>query len=84
MFNRTFGRDLLERALSTAAQSALLVLGADQINAIQADWSTVAGFAAGGFVLAVLKGVAAAKTVGSPRSASLDPEVVPQPILGKA
>ena len=82
MFSRVFLRDLLERALSTAAQSALLVLGADQIDAIAADWSTVAGFAAGGFALAVLKGVAAAKTVGSPQSASLDPEL--RPILGKA
>ena len=77
MLSRVFLRDLLERALSTAAQSALLVLGADQINAITADWQTVAGFAAGGFVLAVLKGVAAAKTVGSPSSASLDPELRP-------
>ena len=82
MFTRTFLRDLLERSLSTAAQSALLVLGADQIDAIAADWRTVAGFAAGGFVLSVLKGVAAAKAVGSPQSASLDPEV--RPILGKA
>lgn len=82
MLTRTFLRDLLERALSTAAQSALLVLGADQINALHADWEMVAGFAGGGFVLAVLKGVAAAKTVGSPQSASLDPEA-PR-ILGKA
>lgn len=84
MFTRTFARDLFERALSTAAQSALLVFGADQIDAISADWRTVAGFAAGGFVLAVLKGVAAAKTVGGAQSASLDPEIVPKPILGKA
>ena len=83
MFTHVFLRDLLERSLSTAAQSALLVLGADQIDAIQADWRTVGGFALGGFVLSALKGVAAAKTVGSEQSASLDPEVAPR-ILGKA
>jgi hypothetical protein len=74
MFTRAFLRDLLERALSTAAQSALLVLGADQIDAIAADWGTVAGFALGGAVLSVLKGVAAARAVGD-NSASLDPEL---------
>lgn len=75
MFTVKFIRDALERALSTAAQSALLVFGADQINAIDADWATVGGFAAGGFALSLLKAVAAARTVGSLDSASFDPNV---------
>lgn len=74
MFTRRFWRDAAERALSTAAQSALLALGADHLDALQADWATVAGFAAGGAVLSLLKAMVAAQTVGSPSSASLDPQ----------
>ena len=74
MFTSKFWRDAAERALSTAAQSALLVFGADQMDAISADWATVAGFALGGAVLSLLKAVAAAK-VGNEDSASLDPAV---------
>lgn len=81
MFTRLFWRDLLERSLSTAAQSALLVIGADQFNVLDANWQTLGGFAAGGFALAALKGIAAGRLVGDSQSASLDPE---QKILGKA
>ena len=49
---------ILDRAVRTAAQSALLVFGADQINAVNANWADVAGFAAGGFVLSVLTSLA--------------------------
>lgn len=49
---------VLERATKTAAQSALLVLGADQINALNAQWADVGGFALGGFVLSVLTSLA--------------------------
>ena len=75
MWSKKFWRDAAERAVSTAAQSALLVFGADQFDAINADWRTVAGFALGGAVLSLLKAIAAAKTVGSDDSASLDPLV---------
>lgn len=81
MFTRIFWRDLFERSLSTSAQSALLVVGADQLNVLNADWGTVGGFAAGGFALSALKGIAARRLVGDEKSASLDPQ---QKILGKA
>lgn len=74
MFSRLFWRDAAERALSTGAQSALLVLGADQLNALTADWVDVGGFALGGAALSLLKSVAASKLVGDNESASLDPE----------
>lgn len=45
---------IADRAVRTAAQSALLVFGADQVNALEADWALAGGFAAGGFVLSVL------------------------------
>lgn len=47
-----------ERATKTAAQAAILVLGADQVNALSANWADVAGFAAGGFALSVLTSLA--------------------------
>lgn len=56
--NRTNFLAIVERATKTAAQSALLVIGADQLNALQADWAEVGSFAAGGFVLSVLTSIA--------------------------
>jgi len=75
MFTVKFWRDATERALSTGAQAALLAIGADRLNVLHADWQNVAGFAAGGAVLALLKAVAASRLVGSVDSASLDPSV---------
>ena len=74
MLSKLFWRDAVERAVSTGAQSALLVLGADQLNALTADWVDVGGFALGGAALSLLKSLAAAKFVGDNESASLDPE----------
>lgn len=51
---RDYWTETVERAAKTAAQAAVLVLGADQVNALDADWRLVAGFAAGGAVLSVL------------------------------
>lgn len=50
----TYAGDLLDRAVKTAAQAALLTIGADQVDAFHADWRTVLGMAAGGFVLSAL------------------------------
>lgn len=52
--------DLLDRAARTACQAAALSIGADSLsaNALTIDWSSVAGFAAGGFVLSALTTVA--------------------------
>lgn len=57
MFKLTFWKDVLERAIKTAAQSAILSFGADQFNVINVDWISIAGFAAGGFVLSVLTSI---------------------------
>lgn len=56
--NRNYLRDLADRAVKTAAQSALLTLGADQVNALDADWRLVGGMALGGAVLSLLTNVA--------------------------
>jgi hypothetical protein len=61
MSDRYFWIDTAERAAKTCAQSALLAIGADQLNALAADWQTVASFALGGAVLSVLTSLASLK-----------------------
>ena len=63
---------VLERATKTAAQSALLVLGADQINALSADWVDVGGFALGGFALSILTSLATSGFGGNGPSATTE------------
>ena len=57
MFSR-FVREMLERAVKSAAQAAILVIGADQLDALSADWRSVASFAAGAAVLSILTSIA--------------------------
>ena len=67
MWTGEFWKATAERAVSTAAQAALLAIGADQLHVMDANWETIGGFAAGGAVLCVLKCLAAvAITGGSP------------------
>lgn len=66
MFTRAFWRATAERAISTGAQSALLVIAADQINVVAVDWLTVGGFAAGGAALTVIKALAFGGKDGNP------------------
>jgi hypothetical protein len=70
VFTAQFWKETAERAVKTAAQSALLVIGADQMNALTADWGDVAGFASGGAILSVLTSLASSKW-GPPDSPSL-------------
>lgn len=63
---------VLERAVKTGAQSALLVFGADQVNALNANWADVGGFALGGFVLSVLTSAATSGFGGSGPSAATE------------
>jgi len=72
MFSKIFWRDTTERAVSTGAQVALVALGQDVagFDVFAADWRNVAGMAAGGVVLTVLKCLAAAKAPGTLSPAS--------------
>jgi hypothetical protein len=56
--SKRFVRETIERAVKSGAQAAILVIGADRLDAFSTDWVTVAGFAAGGFVLSVLTSLA--------------------------
>lgn len=70
MFTRAFWKDAAERAVSTAAQAAIAVLGADGFDLLNVDAAAVAGVAVGGAVLSLLKSLVASK-VNDPESASL-------------
>lgn len=56
-----FVKDLAERAVKTAAQTALTVLGAEQLNVLHVDWETVAGLTGGAALLSVLTSLASLK-----------------------
>lgn len=53
---RDYYTDLVDRAVRTAAQSAILSIGVDsvQANALSIDWTLMAGMAAGGALLSAL------------------------------
>lgn len=57
IFTRRFLLAALERATKTAAQSAILVLGAEQVNVLSVTWPEVGGFALGGFALSLLTSI---------------------------
>ena len=67
MFTLAFWRDALERAIKTAAQSAIVGAGFTSVtaNALMFDWVALGGFAAGGFVLSVLSSVGSYAFTGS-------------------
>lgn len=54
MWTRSFWKKTAERAIKSAAQSAVLVVGADQVDAFAIGWEQVGGFALGGAFLSVL------------------------------
>jgi hypothetical protein len=71
---KTYLLAVLDRAVKTGAQSAVLVLGADQVNALTADWELVAGFGLGGFVLSVLTSLGVSGILGRGRGPSTTTE----------
>lgn len=54
MWTKNFWKKTAERAIKSAAQSAILVLGADQVDAFAIGWGEVGSFALGGAFLSVL------------------------------
>lgn len=68
MFSLAWLKDAVERAVKTAAQTAVTVLGADAVNVLSVDWETVVGLGLGAAVVSVLTSIASA-----PREATLSP-----------
>ena len=61
-----FWKATTERAIATAAQSALAALGTDLVGVLDMDAVAVLSLAGGGAVLSVLKSIAATAATGSP------------------
>lgn len=66
IWNAQFWKATAERAIATAAQSALAALGTDLIGVLDIDAVAVLSLAGGGAVLSILKSVAATAATGSP------------------
>lgn len=58
MWSWGYWRSALELAIRGAATGALLAIGADQVNALDADWVKVLGFAAGAGALSLFGSIA--------------------------
>ncbi len=72
IYTLTFWSAALERAIKTAAQAAVLSIGATSIaiNALAVDWASVGGFALGGFALSILTSVGSGIVTGGGPSAT--------------
>lgn len=77
IFTRAFWTAALERGIKTAAQAAILVIGADQFNVVTVDWPEVAGFAGGGLVLSLLTSIVSANVGGAPGPSLANEYTVP-------
>jgi ABC-type lipoprotein release transport system permease subunit len=71
IFTRVFWVDALERAIKTAAQFAVTLIGANQTPIFDLDVAQIAGVSATGFVVSVLTSIVSARRPGtiSPASA---------------
>lgn len=75
MFTKKFWRDAAERSISTFAEAfGGYAVAAGATDVLHFNWQGAASTAAFATVLALAKALAAARTVGSPQSASLDPQ----------
>ncbi len=63
---RRYYTELVDRAVRSAAQGALLSVGVEtaQVNALAIDWTLMAGMAGGGVVLSTLTSLAARGITG--------------------
>jgi len=80
MLTKAFWLAVTERAVKSAAQAAVLVIGAEQVNAVNVDWAQIGGFALGGFVLSVLTSIGSGVITSTPGPSLTGAEVIqPQP-----
>lgn len=70
MWTLKFWKQAAERSIKTGAQSGLVVLSGDLVNAWQLDYGDMSGIVLGGMLLSVLTSLASMR-VGDSDSASL-------------
>lgn len=66
IWSGSFWKATTERAIATAAQSAIAALGTDLIGVLDIDAVAVLSLAGGGALLSVLKSVASTAALGGP------------------
>lgn len=81
MFTRAFWKAAAERAAKSAAQSALLVLGAEQVDVLAVSWAELAGLTAGGALLSLLTSLASAGVGNAGPSLSAEVLTPPAPAI---
>lgn len=70
MFTLTFWRDAIERAVKTAAQTAVALIGTGAVGIIEVDWYNVLSVSIVAALVSVLTSVAS-DPLGEPGTASL-------------
>ncbi|WP_459246984.1 holin [Streptomyces youssoufiensis] len=81
MLTSGFWRATAERAVRTAAQAALAVLGADATGVLDADWSAAASVSGLAGVLAVLTAIATSGAGGTEGPGLTETAVTKRPRL---
>lgn len=73
MFSKDFWLRAFERAAKTAAQFAIVAIGANTMDVISVGWQVIAGAAASGFIVSALTSVASSPfgDVGTPSLVSV-------------
>lgn len=80
IFTVSFWQNVIERAIKTAAQAALLAVGGSIANILSLDWSVLAGAAGGGALLSILTSLGSeVLPFGNPGTASLTKAVETAP-----
>jgi len=62
IFSALFWRDAAERAIATAAQSAVALLSVDGLGLVEVDWTTTASVSGLAALVSVLKSVVASRS----------------------
>jgi hypothetical protein len=70
MFTTEFWARSAERAIKTAAQTAVSLLGANAVDVLSVDWAQIASVSAGAAVVSVLTSIAGTR-IGDPADPSL-------------
>ena len=70
MFSKTFMLDVLDRAVRTAAQTAVALIGTGAVGVIDVDWQNVASVSVVAALVSVLTSVASSGA-GDPDTPSL-------------
>lgn len=77
MFTVLFWKAAAERAIKTAAQAAVVLIGADMVDVLTLDWVHVASLSAGAAVVSVLTSIASSAISSQPGPSLTDAEVLP-------